>query len=146
MSRLACSPRWEELDLDREKLMRWVNLSVNLYGLARNYELAGKVKGMDVLYALPLLSMCNDKEVWLRTHLMKWDRFVDGEVEYREYKGFIIPRMMNADNCFRLQQRMKLRWRRDAFCGPWWGIFSVLMVLTGTLAMQRDNYLMWSVS
>ena len=80
MSRLACSPRWEELDLDREKLMRWVNLSVNLYGLARNYELAGKVKGMDVLYALPLLSMCNDKEVWLRTHLMKWDRFVDGYI------------------------------------------------------------------
>jgi len=102
----APKERLRELDLDSKKLSHWASLSVSLHGLAHEYEPAGKVSKFDVFYAVPLMTVGDDKNVWLESHLEKWDKFVAGEVQYHDCKGNHNT-MLDGDNAFFLQRKLK---------------------------------------
>ena len=106
---LACAPpqRIAQLDLNKEKLRDWAHLSVSLHHLAREYEPKGKVTNMDVFYASPLLSVgVENKDVWLETHLKKWESFVEDDVVYHDCVGNHWT-MLDGEHCWGLQRALK---------------------------------------
>jgi hypothetical protein len=67
---MAVDPtRLWELNLEKEKLRHWVNVSVMLNRLVGDYEQTGQVQDMDMSCAIPLCSVEIHQGVWLMKHL-----------------------------------------------------------------------------
>lgn len=51
MLEMASRSRHEEVDLDRPRLTKWVDMVSSLCGIISDYEPSGDVEAMDVFYA-----------------------------------------------------------------------------------------------
>lgn len=82
----ASEERLEEFGLDQQRLAIWTSLAMNSHVIAKDYEPAGRVPSLEVLYGQPIAAVAPDKKTWLETKLSKWKDFVD-DVKYHEVKG-----------------------------------------------------------
>ncbi|KAL8719196.1 MAG: hypothetical protein Q9225_003775 [Loekoesia sp. 1 TL-2023] len=82
---LAPAGRLEELELDRPKLSRWVDVMHSLYRLLEGYEVTGEIETVDVFVARN--SGLAEQAVWREEHLGHWKEFSRTPVEYYECDG-----------------------------------------------------------
>lgn len=68
-------PRWEELGLDTDALIRWVDVAFSLQRMAGGYNPSGQVNSIDVFHARPLKTVASSREVWVNEHLSCWAEF-----------------------------------------------------------------------
>ncbi|KAI0173472.1 acetyl-CoA synthetase-like protein [Hypoxylon sp. FL1284] len=84
---LADTSRLEELGLERDALLRWVNVSFGLQDMAKDYEPSGKVNSIDIFHAAPLRAAAESREIWLREHLSRWADFVVEPPRFHAVQG-----------------------------------------------------------
>ncbi|PYH90896.1 acetyl-CoA synthetase-like protein [Aspergillus ellipticus CBS 707.79] len=97
--------RVDELGMSEQKIRDWAMLSSKLQELAHTYDPSGTVAAMDVFYAIPLISVGRDKDIWLRQHLMRWDEHVKS-VRYHDVPGSHHT-MMSEENVFALNKTLR---------------------------------------
>ncbi|PYH69256.1 non-ribosomal peptide synthetase [Aspergillus vadensis CBS 113365] len=97
--------RVKELAMDEGKIRDWAMLSSKLQELAHTYDPSGTVQSMDVFYAIPLLSVGRDKDVWLKQHLMRWKEH-SKSVRFHDVPGSHHT-MMAEENVFALHKILR---------------------------------------
>ncbi|PWY79700.1 acetyl-CoA synthetase-like protein [Aspergillus heteromorphus CBS 117.55] len=97
--------RVAELGMSEAKIRDWAMLSSKLQELAHTYDPSGTVAHMDVFYAIPLVSVGRDKDVWLKQHLMRWNEHSDS-VRYHDVPGSHHT-MMAEENVFALHKTLR---------------------------------------
>lgn len=83
--KLAPASRLEELEIDRPKLDRWVEVMHALYGMLKGYDSTDTVATIDVFIARN--SGLTDETVWRTEHLNHWKYHSRSEVEFHECEG-----------------------------------------------------------
>ncbi|TVY33327.1 Didemethylasterriquinone D synthetase, partial [Lachnellula occidentalis] len=95
------------LSLTPVALVKWANLAFDLQSMAVEYEPSGSVAKMDVFYCTPLAVVAQDREQWLREHLVLWRDFVRaGGVAFHEVAGEHYT-MLGKDHVFTFQKTLK---------------------------------------
>ena len=82
---LAPAGRLEELELNRAKLSRWVEVMHSLYGMLKGYDPTETIETLDVFVARN--SNSTEQSVWRKEHLDHWREFSRTPVEYHECDG-----------------------------------------------------------
>lgn len=79
--------RWDELGLNEEYYLLWVNLASNMQSMAIDYDPAGSIKCMDVFVADPLSHVAKDRADWIESRLSAWKDFVREGVRFHNVQG-----------------------------------------------------------
>ena len=87
----------EEVGLDREKSMRWAEVSNSLHMIAWDYVPQGKLPGVDVWVAHPLKAVARNKEEWFSQQVIKWNDFSETPPHFYDAVGEHFT-MINAEN------------------------------------------------
>ncbi|KAI1849151.1 hypothetical protein JX266_005112 [Neoarthrinium moseri] len=103
---LAPPEKMRELDLTREKIARWADISSQLQGLAHRYDPCGTVDHIDVFFANPLLAVGKDKQQWLRQHLHPWNDFAKEPVRFHDSPGAHYT-MLSPEHVFQMQKVLR---------------------------------------
>ncbi|CAG7925008.1 unnamed protein product [Penicillium olsonii] len=93
------------LDLTPEQLMDIADYAENFAKMARVYEPEGSVEKIDVMYCVPLKSICADQDHWLEDYLGKWQNFSRSPVEYTHCEG-VHADMLNPEYVEGFQERL----------------------------------------
>ena len=101
---LATSKRRQELDLDRNRLVKWVDVTKSLIEMLGDYEPRGEVETMDVFYAKN--SGIVPQKQWEEDHLSQWNGFTRTGVRMHECDG-AHEDMMTMENIFSFQSVFK---------------------------------------
>jgi thioesterase domain-containing protein len=79
--------RLDEMDLSKEKMRQWADISTGLHTIAHHYDPSGMVSKMDVFHANPLKAVAPNREEWVEKHLAKWSEFVETEPRFHYWDG-----------------------------------------------------------
>ncbi|KAK3997736.1 hypothetical protein QBC44DRAFT_391877 [Cladorrhinum sp. PSN332] len=84
---IANVKRLEELGMDKETLLRWVNVAYELHHMAVDYEPSGTVNSIDVFHAHPLRIAAKSREEWVNDKLSRWKDFCTMAPRFHEVGG-----------------------------------------------------------
>ncbi|RYP50582.1 hypothetical protein DL768_003927 [Monosporascus sp. mg162] len=84
---IADRSRLEELGLETDALVRWVDVAFGLQHMAADYDPSGEVDNIDVFHAIPLRAVARSREVWLHEHLSRWAEFVREPPRFHAVQG-----------------------------------------------------------
>nr|P9WES4.1 RecName: Full=Nonribosomal peptide synthetase acyN; AltName: Full=Polyporic acid synthetase acyN [Ascocoryne sarcoides]UQS21311.1 AcyN [synthetic construct] len=98
--------RMHEMALDRKKMSTWADLAYRMQAIAQDYDPSGRVRNMDIFYAIPLVAVAKSKKEWVDNHLVKWRGFVDEEPHWHEVDGAHYT-MLGPDNIHTFQKTLR---------------------------------------
>ena len=101
---VATDRRRRELDINPDKLRKWVNVNQSLVKLLQYYEPRGAISSIDVFVAKD--SGRFPQKEWVEDHLGKWNGFTGSQTRMHECEGTHID-MMSTENVVSFQSVLR---------------------------------------